>query len=439
MIALFMKRINPYEGESVLYLYSFLFYLALPLIIIRLYWRSRNLPAYRKRLGERFGYYSYKLDQCIWIHAVSVGESLAAIPLIKILQTHYPMMHFLVTTMTPTGADRIKASLGESVTHVYLPYDLPSAVARFLNAMNPCIAMIMETELWPNLFAACYQRQIPICLLNARLSDRSAKKYGYIAAFTRHMLERLTIIAAHGKTDAERFIALGAKDDQVKLTGNLKFDLQLPHDLQQKARDLRELLGINRFVWIAASTHEGEEEQILAVHQQIVTKNPTALLILVPRHPNRFDEVARLCERMGFEITRRSSKSSTTRSSIYLGDTMGELLFLYAVADVAFVGGSLVAQGGHNMLEPGALGKAILTGKHLFNFKEISDMFIAAQALIVVSDVKSFTQQLFYLMEHPSECRKMGERALGVIAANQGALQKQFDIIRGVIERINVF
>ncbi|HLB41565.1 MAG TPA: lipid IV(A) 3-deoxy-D-manno-octulosonic acid transferase [Gammaproteobacteria bacterium] len=412
------------------YFYTILFYFALPAVLLRLLWRSRHIPDYRQRLGERFGFYPFKFEKCLWVHAVSVGEVLAAIPLIKALQTRYPHIPLLVTTMTPTGAARVKAAFGDSVAHAYLPYDLPGAISRFLEAMHPQIGLIMETELWPTLLTQCHKKHIPVCLLNARLSEKSARGYRRIALFTRTMLQNLSVIAAHGQADAKRFIALGAPQNKVIVTGNIKFDLQLPDALSIKSALLRESLGKTRFIWIAASTHEGEEEQMLLAHQQLRQRNKQALLILVPRHPDRFDSVAKLSEQYGFKTIRRSQQIPTTSdTAVYLGDTMGELLLMYAAADLAFVGGSLIPRGGHNMLEPGALGKPILTGKHLFNFAEISELFISAQALTIVSDTKALVLQLTQLMENLNARMQMGERARQVVEANRGALVKQLEII----------
>ena len=251
------------------------------------------MPAYRQRLPERLGFYPFKFNRCIWIHAVSVGETIAALPLIKALQARYADLPILVTTMTPTGAARVKSALGDSVSHAYLAYDLPDAVARFLRAMHPVMGIIIETELWPNLLAACRSEKIPVCLVNARLSDKSARGYQRIASITRDMLHGLALIAANGKVDAERFIALGARPKRVVVTGNIKFDLELPANLSQRAAALRQGLGDKRFIWIAASTHAGEEEAVLAAHKKIRATRPDALLILVPRHPDRFDAVAK--------------------------------------------------------------------------------------------------------------------------------------------------
>lgn len=411
------------------YLYTFLFYLALPFIFLRLWWRSLRQPAYRQRIRERLGFYPQKLEKSIWVHAVSVGEVIAAIPLIKALNSRYPHMPMVVTTMTPTGAERVKIALGDRVIHAYIPYDLPSAVQRFINHMHPVIAIIMETELWPNLLAVSRKNNIPICLVNARLSEKSAKGYHRIAPLAQEMLRHLDLIAAHGQADANRFIALGAPKERMVVTGNIKFDIELPAELATKSMALREMLGKERFIWIAASTHEGEEEIILAAHKKIRELNPSALLILVPRHPDRFDAIAKLVEQ-SFNSSRRSMQQTCTQeTAVYLGDTMGELLLLYGAADVAFVAGSLIPRGGHNMLEPGALGKPIITGTHLFNFAEISELFVSANALIKVLDANSLATQLVLLMQQPEERKQMGARALKVVAANRGALAKQVEMV----------
>jgi 3-deoxy-D-manno-octulosonic-acid transferase len=411
------------------YLYTFLFYLALPFIFLRLWWRSLRQPAYRQRMSERLGFYPQKLEKSIWVHAVSVGEVIAAIPLIKALISRYPHLPMVVTTMTPTGAERVKTALGDRVIHAYIPYDLPDAVQRFIDHMHPVIAIIMETELWPNLLAVSRKNNIPICLVNARLSEKSAKGYHRIAPLAQEMLRNLDLIAAHGYADADRFIALGALKERLVVTGNIKFDIELPAELATKSLVLREMLGKQRFIWIAASTHEGEEEIILAAHKKIREHNPSALLILVPRHPERFDAIAKLIEQSFVSSRRSMQQDCTQETAVYLGDTMGELLLLYSAADVAFVAGSLIPRGGHNMLEPGALGKPIITGIHLFNFAEISELFVSANALIKVLDANSLAAQLILLMQQPEERKQMGDRALKVVAANRGALAKQIEMV----------
>lgn len=412
------------------YLYTLLICLALPFIFLRLLWKSRKLPAYRMRMAERIGIYSQSLNKSIWIHTVSVGETLAAVPLVKSLQTKYPTLPIVMTTMTPTGAEQVKKSFGDSVIHAYIPYDLPNAAKRFLKTFYPVIAIIIETEMWPNMFAACHQSDIPVCLMNARLSEKSAAGYQKVATLTREMLQHVAVIAAHGNEDAKRFVALGAAN--VVVTGNIKFDIVLPQDIATHSAALRNSLGNDRFVWLAASTHEGEEKQVLAAHKKLLEKNPNALLILVPRHPERFNDVAKICEQ-SFKMARRSlNESCEAETTVYLGDSMGELLQLYGVADVVFVGGSLIPRGGHNMLEPAALGKPILTGPYLFNFHEISKLFFAKNAMKQVQNENDLVNELIELQDRDKRA-VLSERALKVLAENRGALVKQVELIAGYI------
>ena len=414
-------------------LYNFLFYLALPFVVARLIWRSLRQPAYRHRLPERFGFYPFKLEKSVWVHAVSVGEVMAAVPLINLLKNND--LPIVITTMTPTGAAQVKAIFGESVIHAYVPYDMTGAVRRFFTAASPLISIILETELWPNLLAACRAHSIPVCLMNARLSEKSAKAYGRIAHLTREMLQGLAIIAAQGQKDAERLIALGVAKERVVVTGNIKFDLTLPEDLAAKSKALRNLLGQDRFVWIAASTHEGEEAIVLAAHQLIRAADPNALLILVPRHPDRFEMIAKTSAQQFVTIKRTQPLDFTPETAVYVGDTMGELLLMYGAADVAFIGGSLVARGGHNLLEPAALAKPLLSGTHLFNFAEISELFIAAKALTQVYDAPSLAEQVIKLRQNAKACKEQGEQALSVMRANRGSLMKQWQLIVPLLEQ----
>lgn len=413
-------------------LYTALFFISLPFALLRLYWRSLRLPAYRQRIPERLGFYPFKLQNCIWVHAVSVGETIASAPMIVGLMQRYPNTPLLITNMTPTGAMQVKTLFGDKVHQVYLPYDLPYAINRFLDAMYPRAAVMMETELWPNLLAACRARHIPVCLLNARLSERSAQGYQRIANLTKEMLRNITVIAANGKHDAERFIALGASRENVMVTGNIKFDLNLDENLSAKIAAIKQQLG-QRFVWIAASTHEGEEAEILAAHKQIRMLYPDVLLLLVPRHPDRFEQVAAKAARL-FKTKRRSlNQVCDARTAVYMGDTMGELMAMYGAADVVFVGGSLIARGGHNMLEPAALNKPILVGPHLFNFADISELLLTNQAMIKVQDAESIAKAVIDLYEHADKRQVMGKRAWQVVQDNKGALARQLAVVASMI------
>lgn len=413
------------------YIYNTLFYLLLPILLVRLLWRSLRQKEYRYRIAERYGFYPVALEGSIWVHAVSVGETLAAIPLIKNLQKLFPNIPLVVTTMTPTGAARVKSAFSDSVIHLYIPYDFSGGVKRFLRAIKPKIAIIMETELWPNLLYYSHQFGVPICLVNARLSEKSAAGYQRIAGLTQEMLQKIDVIAAHGDKDADRFVKLGANEKRVHTTGNIKFDIHIPETLKQTGDKLREELGQNRFIWIAASTHEGEEEIILAAHKELVAHNPQALLILVPRHPNRFDAVAKLSAASFTTCRRSKNEIPDANTQVYVGDTMGELLLLYSACDVAFVGGSLISLGGHNILEAAALAKPILTGKSLYNFLEISQKFIDAAAMVTIKDSKELYAQL-QALQNTSQRLQVGERALAVMAENRGALNKQIDLIKQI-------
>ncbi|CRM59669.1 3-deoxy-D-manno-octulosonic acid transferase [Pseudomonas sp. 31 R 17] len=410
-------------------LYTCLFYLALPLVALRLWLRARKAPAYARRVGERFSYGLPVMQPGgIWVHAVSVGESIAAAPMIRALLARYPQLPMTVTCMTPTGSERIQALFADEprVQHCYLPYDLPCAARRFLDRVQPKLAVIMETELWPNHIHACAQRGIPVALANARLSARSARGYARFARLTAPMLAEMSWFAVQTETEAERFRSLGARPATVDVTGSIKFDLTIDPHLPERAAALRERWGAGeRPVWIAASTHEGEDEVMLAAHRQLLASYPNALLILVPRHQERFGPTFDRCVQQGFATVRRSSGEAVNAdTSVLLGDTMGELLFLYALADSAFVGGSLVPTGGHNPLEPAALGKPVIMGPHLFNFLEISAMMREAGALREVDDAEGLAEAVRQLFELPRDARRMAEAGLKVMQANQGALER---------------
>ncbi|MFI8579163.1 lipid IV(A) 3-deoxy-D-manno-octulosonic acid transferase [Ectopseudomonas khazarica] len=415
------------------HLYTLLLHLALPLIALRLALRARKAPAYARRIKERFSFALPPLKPGgIWVHAVSVGESIAAAPMIRALQARYPELPITVTCMTPTGSERIQALFGDSVQHCYLPYDLPWAAARFLDRVRPRLAVVMETELWPNHIHQCAGRGIPVALANARLSERSARGYARFGKLTAPMLAELSLIAVQTQAEAQRFLDLGARPDCVEVTGSIKFDLKIDAELLQRAAELRrQWQAEQRPVWIAASTHAGEDEIVLAAHRQLLETRPNALLILVPRHPERFNSVHELCLSDGLTTRRRATGEAVqTGDQVLLGDTMGELLFLYALADIAFVGGSLVANGGHNLLEPAALGKPVLSGPHLFNFLEIAAQLRAAGALSEVADAAQLAERTATLLDTPAEAQRMSAAGLAVLKANQGALERLLDGLR---------
>jgi len=416
--------------------YTLLFYLAIPLILARLAWRGRHEPAYRQRWLERLGFYgaSAQAQSVIWFHAVSVGEAEAAFPLIRAMARRFPKHPILVTTTTPTGSGRVRAVLGESVAHVYLPYDLPCAVARFLARFRPALAVIMETEIWPNLYHACAAQGIPLAIVNARLSERSAKGYARLGRFTRDTLAKVSLVAAQTQPDAERFVGLGADQTAVAVTGNIKYDWELPSDYFRQAGDLRSTIFGPRPVWIAASTHEGEEEWVLQAFSKLRADFPGLLLVVVPRHPPRFDKVASLGLSKGFTQARRSLGQSAEGADVYLLDTLGELRLFYAAADIAFVGGSLVPVGGHNVLEPAMAGVPVLFGPHMFNFTEASRRLLEAGGALQVADGAELAQRVGELLRDPEWAKEMGAKGRAFVEAGRGALGRVEEALVGLLE-----
>lgn len=419
-------------------LYTLLFHLALPVVAVRLFWRARRAPAYSKRIGERFAVGLPEFQPGgVWVHAVSVGESIAAAPMIRALRARYPQLPITVTCMTPTGSERIRALFGDTVQHCYLPYDLPWAASRFLERLQPKLAVVMETELWPNHIHQCARRAIPVVLANARLSERSARGYARFARLTAPMLADLSLIAAQTEAEAERFRQLGAREATVQVTGSIKFDLSIDPALLLQAEALRqEWAAINRPIWIGASTHTGEDEILLAAHRQLLAAHPSGLLILVPRHPERFGSVFELCRKQGFATVRRSlGEPPVAGTQVLLGDTMGELLFLFALADVAFVGGSLVPTGGHNLLEPAALGKPVLTGPHVFNFLDIAAQLRDASALKEVNSAPELAAEIETFWTEPAYTAQARDAGYRVLKNNQGALGRLLEGLGRLLDR----
>jgi len=413
------------------YLYSAVLYLLTPLYLAYLYWRGRRAPAYRDRWAERFGYYDIDVqDGPIWIHAVSVGEAQAALPMIQKLKERFPNHPVLVTTTTPTGSTRVKESLGDEVLHVYAPYDVPCAVGRFMTTMTPSIAIFMETEIWPNMIHACNESGIPVVLANARMSQGSANGYAKLGSFMRHVMSQINLIAAQSQSDAARLIGLGAQLDAVHVTGSVKFDMHLPASIKEQGEVLRRDWGVNRSIWIAASTRQGEDEQILDAFAQVCHARPEALLVLVPRHPERFDSVAALCEKRGYKIRRRSEHAPCDETiDIYLGDTMGDLTLFYAAADVAFIGGSLVSTGGQNPIEAAALGLPVIMGPSLYNFSEVTRMLREREALTIVNDSEQLAATVLDYFHDATLRGKHGENAYAVVQRNRGAMERLLSLV----------
>lgn len=413
----------------ILVIYNLLIHLFSPILIAILYWPKQGKPSFGKRWPEHLGLIPATTQlRPIWLHAVSVGEMVAATPLIKALKAKHPELPILVTTTTRTGAD-VAAKLGDLIEHRYAPLDFPWAIALFLRRVQPRALMIMETELWPNWLASCGKRQLPVLVLNARLSARSAKRYQRFHAIFKLLSKNISHITCQHQADAERFAALGLAQEKLSVTGSIKFDIEYSDEVRQQGKTLRKQLGAQRPVWIAASTHEGEDEQLLAAHRTLLQTLPVALLILVPRHPQRFAQVAQLVTEQNFTLSRRTEGSLTTDTQVYVGDTMGELPMMLAAADIAFVGGSLIERGGHNLLEPAALAKPILTGPSTFNFSDIAQQLIKAHGAVVVNDAEQVAQQLLWLINAPDQAKTMGDQALTVVQENQGALANTLAVI----------
>jgi 3-deoxy-D-manno-octulosonic-acid transferase len=416
------------------HLYTLTFLLSLPLILLRMLWRSLRGPAYRRRWGERFGFYPLPaLAESLWIHAVSVGEVQAVEPLVRKLLELHPELPLVITTTTPTGSERVSQLFGDAVRHVYFPYDLPFSVKRFLRFAAPRLLVMVETEIWPNLLFQCQRRGIVTLLANARLSERSARGYARLGAFTRETFRRISRVAAQGEADAERFVRLGLPAERVLVTGSIKFDIRLPASLHEQAAALRHLWG-DRPIWVAASTHEGEEAELLAAHRQLRESLPQALLVLVPRHPERFERVAELAQRMGFRTVRRSTGMPVDpKTELFLGDTMGELSLFLAAADAAFVGGSLIPRGGHNILEPAALGKPVLFGPHMFNFAAISELFLEQGAAKMVKSSEELAWVMERWLSDASERSRIGENGRALVEQNRGALERLLGLIEDLL------
>jgi 3-deoxy-D-manno-octulosonic-acid transferase len=417
--------------------YTVLLYVFAPLALAGTALRGLRDPAYRERLSERFGFtraFAAAAVRPLWIHAVSVGEVQAAAPLVRALLKKYPGRALLVTTATPTGAQRVQSLFGDSVRHAYLPYDLPGAVRRFLNRVQPSLAVVMEREIWPNLFGECERRGIPILLASARISERSALRHQKFAALFREALSGNVTVAAQTPQDAERYRSIGAR--RVLVTGNVKFDIDVPQAALDAGERLRATQLAGRTVWVAGSTHDGEEQQLLAAHRRVMAQRPDALLVLVPRHPNRFDAVRAWLktERIDF-VARSRNEPVTAATRVLLVDTLGELMMFYAAADIAFVGGSLIATvGGHNLLEPAVLQRPILVGPHNFNAPDIAQLMIESGAARQVDSSEQLAAVILELYANPATRAEMGARANAIVAGNRGALDRVMELIEPLLQ-----
>ena len=432
-------RIDPIE-RLLRGLYSVALYLLVPITVYHLIWRGFRQPAYFQRWPERYAVYppSHRpgdapRGRTLWLHAVSVGEVNAAVPLVNALRRGRPDLRLLVTTITPTGSERVRALWGDDVDHVYLPYDLPGAVGRFLAHHRPHAALIMETELWPNLLFGCRDRGIPAYIVNARLSERSLRGYRVLAPLVARALRTVRIVAAQSMADAVRFVRLGALPANVVDTGNLKFDVSVPDNLDAFAGACRERCG-PRLAWIAASTHADEEAAIIGIHRQLRLRHPDLLLLWAPRHPERFRVVAEHARAAGWRVSTRSRATwPQADDAVFVIDTLGELLSFYACADVAFVGGSLQAIGGHNLLEPAAAGTPIVTGPHLHNFVEIAQRLEAVGAVRIGVDAEAVRDAMAELLADAGLRARMAQAGHELVESGRGALAHTLVLLQPVL------
>jgi len=416
-------------------IYTVLFFILLPGVLFRLYWRGLKIPEYKMRWRERLGVYesSKRVENTVWVHAVSVGEAEAAFPLIKQIQNEFPKQNILVTTTTPTGSKRVSDVLGGSVEHVYLPYDVPFIVERFLSQFSPKLALIMEKEMWPNIFTACGNRNIPLFIINARLSVRSAASYKKIPSLVSNALTPVSHILTQTPEDAINFIDIGANKEKLTVSGNLKFDTSIPFSVIEEGISLKNEIFPQRFVWIAASTHKGEDELLIATYKELKKTIPNLLLLLVPRHPERSLSVKRMIENdSNISVLMRSetTKACEPEVDVYIADTIGELKMLYAAADISFMGGTLVPVGGHNILEPLAIGIPVIFGPYMENFKEIAEKVIQEQAAIQISSLDELSEKLNFLYTDKEYRELLIKKGRVFLDKNKGAQDITFNKIK---------
>ena len=424
-------------------LYSLLLWsVALPVLLARLGLRALRNPAYRSRLSERFSLGASLAEPCdIWVHAVSVGEVNAATPLVNELLKLRPHLRILVTTMTPTGTEQVAASFGDRVCHCYAPYDYPFAVKRFLEQAQPRLLVLMETEIWPNIINHCHARGIKVAMTNVRLSEKSARGYRAVGFLVRDILAKVSVFAVQSDSDQERLVTLGANAARVHRTGSMKFEVQLPASLREVAQVVRRDWGRDRPVVVAGSTHQGEETMLLKALMRLRENFPDILLVIAPRHPERFGATVREVRKAGFPVSRRSQQPGALHNGVLVqvADTMGELPVLYAAADVAVVGGSLIrirGIGGHNLLEPCAVGVPVLFGPYMSNFQQISRMAQVRQAGLEVRGEAELTMQIVRLLNDPSLRTTIGENGLAMVSENTGATRRVLDLLLPLLNQV---
>ena len=409
--------------------YSLFLYVLSPFIFLQLWLRGRKASAYRKRWMERLGFYqnNFQTDSLI-IHCASVGEILAASPLIKQLINKYPHQKITITCNTPTGTEQIVKIFGSAVGHIYLPLDFYGSVQRFLNKLKPSAIVILETELWPNLIIQSKRRNVPVLVLNARLSEKSLKGYQFFGSLSRKLMASITMLAAHNQQDVDRFKQLGLQDQQSAVVGSIKFDIQLSQQTRDRVQNLKQKLGNYSFIWVAGSTHPGEHEQIIAAHKMLCNTQESCLLIIAPRHPEQFDMAAKFLSKAKVSFARWSNNDLTDQS-VLLADTMGEMLTFFGVAHCAFIGGSLIDRGGHNPLEAAALAVPVITGPSYYNFKHVFPQLIAKCACTEVDNPSSLCNQLTLYARSPEQAKREGKEALKIVESNCGAIEKTINIL----------
>lgn len=420
------------------HVYSLIYSLFLPLIIARLWWRGRANPGYRQRVAERFGYIPHRPQPGgLWVHAVSVGETLAVAPFVRRFMDQNPDTPVIMTSTTPTGSEQVKRIFGERVFHMYMPYDLPWFLQRFIRSIRPGALMIMETELWPNMLHTCKEAGLPVILANARLSEKSAKGYGRIASLTRPMMHSLSIVAAQNRADGDRFIRLGLPTQRLHVTGSIKFDITIPEGIQAEGDTLREEWDSERPVLALASSHPDEDEQLLDIYRTLETTIPGLLMLLIPRHPERFEAVTNAARSRQLRVQRRTSGKASADTQVYVADTMGEMLSLLSCADLVVMGGSLINHGGHNPIEPAALGKATLIGPHYFNFAGIVDELVATGGMGVCEGIPALQDEIVRLLNDKNARETMGQKGQEVVENNRGAVAELLTLVSDQLSQKN--
>lgn len=430
-------------------LYNILLYLLVPVLFLRMgikQFKTRKLQknSQHGRWKERIGFisdYPYNTTQPIWIHTVSVGEFIAVLPLINLLRQNHPSIPLVITTTTMTGSDQVIKNLGNTVFHVYIPWDLPGAMARFYNTIKPQIALIMETEIWPNLLYQAHKRSIPVLLINARMSEKSFKSYQKIAGFSHSIINYFSHVCVQNNKDSKRLHQLGIAEEKLTITGNIKFDLTIKQELIDLSNNIKQLLQWqNNPVLLASSTHQGEDQLMLSLFKVLRKNNPQLKLILVARHPERFKDIELLANKQSKFVCRRSNIAADFQQpcDILIGDSLGEMVLYYNLATIVVMGGTFIAHGGHNILEPAALGKAIFYGPSMYNFATINDLFLSSNASIQVEDMDKLAEVISEYMDNPKKIQQMGMQAKKLIDKNSGSKDKIYQIIKPYLSDFSI-